>query len=288
LLQPDRLFLALALLWGAAARGETEVSRTKRERPVTVARSPAEPLPEIRVAPNTLTLLWFPADIQRNTLTVDGSRIRVLDTGARSIIVQAAADFRVGERHDLTVFFADGMAPARAAFALVMDPADVDIRIDVKRPELPTAGCPPEAPRAAPLPEDIVLSGYVNVRGVQTATIEPLADNTQELSTGPGVSYRGNGWVLFDIVISNGFGRPPFSPRGAALTGKGGVTLRALRVKAERDAIAPGETIRVLVVADEPPPSAGVVFALEVLGDGGRSLVIPRVTLPKLVTEGKP
>ncbi|WP_414654210.1 DUF2381 family protein [Hyalangium sp.] len=59
---------------------------------ITVTGSPAEPLPEIRVAPDTLTLLWFPADIQPKTLTVNESRIRVLDTGKRSIIVQAAAD----------------------------------------------------------------------------------------------------------------------------------------------------------------------------------------------------
>ena len=133
MLQPDRLFLALALLWGVAARGEMETSRAKRDRAVTVVGTPAEPLPEIHVAPDVPTVLLFPADIARNTLTVDESRIRVVDTGARSIIVQAAADYRAGERHDLTVFFADGMSPARAAFVLVLDPAEVDTRIDVNR-----------------------------------------------------------------------------------------------------------------------------------------------------------
>jgi uncharacterized protein (TIGR02268 family) len=167
-----------------------------------------------------------------------------------------------------------------------MDPAEVDTRIDVQRPELP-ATCPPEAPRAAPLPEDFVLMGYVNRRGVQTTTFEGVADNGQGVSADAGVSYRGNGWVLFDIAISSRAGRPPFSPRGATLTGKGGVTLRARRVKAERDAIAPGESVRVLVVADEPPPTAGRVFALEVISDTDRRLVIPRVALPADVTEGK-
>lgn len=288
MLQPDRLALVLALVWGAAAQGETDLSRAKREREVTVAGTPAEPLPEIHVAPDTLTLLWFPSDIQKKTLTVDESRIRVLDTGARSIIVQAFEDYRAGERQELEVFFADGATPARAAFALVMDPAEVDIRVDVKRPELPTAACPVEASRADPLPEDFVRLGYVNERGVQTAGISGVADNGQGLQSDPGVSYRGKGWVLFDIVISNGAGHPLFATRSATLTGKGGITLRALRVKAARDAIEPGESARVLVVADEPPESAGRVFTLEVFGDGGRSLVIPRVPLPKLVTEGRP
>jgi uncharacterized protein (TIGR02268 family) len=261
--------------------------RAKRERVVTVAGTPAEPLPEIRVAPDTLTLLWFPAPILKKTITVDPLRIRIRDAGESSIIVQAVADYRADERHELEVFFADGKAPARAAFVLVMDPAEVDSRIDVSRPEPLDAPCPAEVQRADPLPEDFVLKGYVDKHGVPTGVIGRVADNGQGLSAQSGVSYLGNGWVLFDIVITNGAGRPPFSPRGATLTGKGGVTLQARRVKAERDAIAPEEFARVLVVADEPPASAGGVFDLEVTGDTDRRLVIPRVALPVAVTEGK-
>ena len=61
------------------------------------------------------TVLLFPADIQKKTITVDRSRIRVVDTGTRSIIVQAVDDYRPDERQELEVFFADGRAPARAA-----------------------------------------------------------------------------------------------------------------------------------------------------------------------------
>jgi uncharacterized protein (TIGR02268 family) len=162
------LALLLALLLGAAARAEAAPSRTKRDRPVAVTGSPAEPLPEIHVAPDVPTVLLFPADIQKKTLTLDESRIRVLDTGARSIIVQAAADYRPDERHELEVFFADGKAPARVAFVLVMDPAEVDTRIDVERPELPSAACLVEVP--PPRPEDFVRLGYVGASGVPTAT----------------------------------------------------------------------------------------------------------------------
>ncbi|KFE69184.1 hypothetical protein DB31_7086 [Hyalangium minutum] len=285
--QPGRLALALLVLWGTAARGEADLRRAKRERTVTVTGTPAGPLPEIRVSPDTLTLLWFPAQILKKTITVDPSRIRIRDAGESSIIVQAVDDYRADERQELEVFFADGKAPARAAFVLVMDAAEVDTRIDVKRPELPKAVCPVEEQRAAPLPEDFVRMGYVDARGVQTRGIDRVADNGHGLSAYPGVSYRGNGWVLFNIGIRNGAGLPPFSPRSATLTGKGGVALRVLRVTAARDTIAPGESVGVLVVADEPPASAGVVFALEVLGDTGRSLVIPSVTLPAAVAEGK-
>ena len=190
--------MRLALLLGAAARAEAAPSRTKRDRPVVVTVKPAEPLPEIHVAPDVPTLLLFPADVQTTTLTVDESRVRVVDTGKRSIIVQAAPDYRADERHELAVFFADGQAPARAAFVLVMDPAEVDTRIDVKRPEPPNGACPVEV-LPTPRPEDFVRLGYVGESGVPTATLDGATNETQGLKSDPGVSYRGNGWVLFDV-----------------------------------------------------------------------------------------
>jgi uncharacterized protein (TIGR02268 family) len=260
-------------------------SRAKRERPVAVVANPDEPLPEIRVTPDTLTLLWFPADIQPKTLTVDESRIRVLDTGKRSIIVQAAADYRADERHEIAVFFADGRAPARAAFVLVMDPAEVDTRIDVQRPELPPAACSADMQRADPLPEDFVLLGYVDEVGVQTAVVDKAVDSEHGLSSKPGVSYRGKGWVLADLWIRNQPGRPPWIPRDVVLRGKGDAVLSGRVVTKAKGAVAPGDTVRVLAVFKEPPPSAGLVVALEVLGDDGRRLVIPRVTLPREVKQ---
>lgn len=279
--QPARLALVLAVLWGAAARGETPLSsRAKRERPVAVVGKPDEPLPEIHVATDSPTVLLFPADIQPTTLTVDESRIRVVDTGKRSIIVQAAPDYRLEERHELAVFFADGQAPARAAFVLVMDPAEVDSRIDVKRPELPLATCPADVHRADPRPEDFLLLGYLSVRGVPTTVVKKLRDSERGFESDPGVSYRGEGWVIVDVKIKNLPGRPPWTPREAVLRTKGGAILRARLVTDVKGAVAPGDVVRMLAVLDTEPPSVDSVVALEVLGDDGRSFVIPRVTLP--------
>ncbi|HEX8702446.1 MAG TPA: DUF2381 family protein [Myxococcaceae bacterium] len=105
---PVRLAVALALLWGTAARADAAPSRTKRERAVTVTGSLATPLPEIHVAADTPTVLWFPAKILKKTLSVVESRIRVLDAGDRSLFVQAVEDYRAGDRQELAVFFADG------------------------------------------------------------------------------------------------------------------------------------------------------------------------------------
>ena len=165
---------------------------------------------------------------------------------------------------------------------LVTDPAEVDSRIDVKRPEPPTAACPAEVQRAAPRPEDFVLLGYVDECGVPTAGSPRPRTMRRGFESEPGVSYRGKGWVLVDVGIRNPPGQPPWTPREATLTGKGGVDAAGAARDGRQGRGCPrGVRVRVLAVADEPPPSAGVVFTLEVRGEDGRSLVIPRVTLPK-------
>jgi len=300
LLQPARLALALVLLGGAVPQADAAPPRTKRERPVAVAVNPVAPLPEIRVEKATPTWLLFPTEIAKSTLTIDGvlrtvdkvavpvdeSRIRIVDVGERSIIVQPEADLGPGERHELTVFFADGRAPARAAFVLVSDPAEVDSRIDVERREPPNAACPAEAPRAPPRPEDFVLLGYVDKSGVQTGTVAQTEDDSRGLRSESGWTYRGAAWALVDVRIWNLAGQRPWTPGEATLTGKGGVTLRARVVTEGGGEVAPDKSLRVLAVADTPPPEAGGGFALEVRGTGGRSLVIPRVIFPKRATEG--
>ncbi|WP_323379170.1 DUF2381 family protein [Pyxidicoccus xibeiensis] len=290
----------LVLLGGAVPRADAAPRRTPRVRPVTIIGGPADLLPEIRVEVATPTLLFFPTAIAESTLTVDeqprtvdtavvpvdGSRIRILDVGKRTILVQPVEDLRPGERHELAVFFTDGREPARAAFALVTDPAEVDARIDVERPKPPDTACPAEAPRLPPRPEDFVLLGYVDKNGVQTDTVEPAADGTGGLRSGPGGAYRGATWLLVDVKISNSAGQQPWTPREATLTGKGGVELRARLVSVGSEQVTPGGSLRVLAVADTPPTSAGEVFTLEVRGSGGRNLEIPRVRFPRRAAEG--
>jgi uncharacterized protein (TIGR02268 family) len=285
LIQPFRLALALALFWGAVPGADAAPERTKRVRPVAVTGTPGVPPPEIRVEKASPTVLFFPPSVLKETLTVDTSRIQVLDAGEHTVTVQAVEDLRPGERHELAVSFADGRAPARAAFMLVTDPAEVDARIDVERREPPEAACPAEAPRDPPRPEDFVLMGYVNRKGVQTDTVAFTSDAGEGLSSDPGLSYRGEGWVLVDVQVANSAGQQPWTPREATLKGRRGVTLPARLVTVGGGTIAPGEALRVLAVADPPPPDAGVVFALQIRGDGGRTLTIPGVRFQGRLTE---
>jgi len=271
-----------------------------RERPVAVVGSPAEPLPVIRVDAATPTLLFFPMAISKGTLTVDeqprmvdkaaipvdGSRIRVLDAGERSILVQAVEDLRPGERHELAVFFADGRAPARAAFVLVTDPAEVDARIDVERRAPQSEPCPAEVTRPTPRPEDFVLLGYVDKSGVQTGTVKPASDDTAGLRSDLGMSYRGATWLVVDVKIWNSAGQRPWIPREATLTNMRGVTFRARVVTVGSGEVAPGGSLQVLAVADTIPAGAGEVFLLDIRGTGGRGLVIPRGRFSKSTVEG--
>ncbi|CAM4079765.1 DUF2381 family protein [Corallococcus exiguus] len=289
MLQPFRLALAFALVSGVAAGAEPAPgARVRRERPVTVASTPAEPLPVVHVAGGARTLFLFSAPIQRKTLTFDESRIRVLDAGERSIIVQPVANLTEGERQEIGVFFADGRAPTRAAFVLMTDPSDVDALIDVQRPEPPNTACKTDAQLPVPKPEDFVLLGFVDGQGVTTSSIKGKKDFAQGFASVNPTSYRGKGWILVDVWIWNESDRPAWTPREATFTRRVGMPLRARIVTDRKGAIPPGESGRVLAVAEIQESDASLVFTLDLRGDGGRNLTIPDVRFPKPGAGGPP
>ncbi|WIG98318.1 DUF2381 family protein [Myxococcus sp. SDU36] len=285
--QPARLVLTLVLVWGTATPvAAAQVERAVRKRSVVVASSPADALPVVRVARDTPTVFLFPAPINRKTLTFDESRIHVLDAGERSVIVQPVADITEGERYEIGVFFADGRAPARAAFELVTDPTEVDIQINVQRPELAGAACPVDEPRA-PQPEDFVLLGLVDKEGVSATPIKGYDDAERGFLVQSAIAYRGKGWALIDARVINYVGQVPWLPRVAMLTGRVGLPLHARIVMIDKTAIQPGAERQVLVVAELPQLTVSPVFTLELVGDG-RTLKIPNVRFPKSASGATP
>ncbi|QAT86001.1 hypothetical protein EJ065_4450 [Corallococcus coralloides] len=286
MLQPFRLAIALALMWGAAAWAEPAPgAQARRERSVAVASTSAEPLPIVRVAGDTPTVFLFSSPIQKKTLTFDESRIRVLDAGERSIIVQPVGNLGAGERQEMGVFFADDRAPARAAFVLVTDPAEVDSRIDVRRPEPPNTVCQPTAQAPVPKPEDFVLLGYVDAKGVTTSSRKGKLNAVQGLRLDNLVAFRGTGWILADVTILNRPDHPAWTPREAMFVGRVGMPLRARLVAKTPGAIPPGENGRVLAAVEVPETEVDLVFTLEVRGDGERRLTIPDVRFLKPAAE---
>ncbi|RKG62880.1 DUF2381 family protein [Corallococcus sp. CA054B] len=283
--QPFRLALALALVWAAARAESAPSARVRRERLVTVASTPTEPLPVVHIAVDTPTVFLFSSPIQKKTLTFDESRIRVLDAGERSVIVQPVANLDAGERQEIGVFFADGRVPTRAAFVLVTDPSEVDSRIDVQRPEPPNTACQPTTQAPAPKPEDFVLLGYVDEKGVTTSSRKGKLDAVQGLNWDSIVAFRGTGWILAAVTIGNGPDRPAWTPREAMFVGRVGMPLRARLVAEKPGAILTGQEGRVLAAVEVPETKADLVLTLEVRGDGERRLTIPDVRFPKPAAE---
>ncbi len=286
--QSAPLAVALVLLAGTVARAQA-TAREQKQRTVTVTSNPAEPPHEVHVSDEIPTVFLFGSEVRKKSVRVDSTRIRVVDAGEQSLslIVQAVSPLREGERRELEVAFADGKPPARAVFALVAHPSDVDTLINVARQEPTAPVCPAEVRAEVRGPEDFLLLGYMGTSGVPTAPLDARIDDAQGLESARGVAYRGKGWLMFQVRIRNTRGPQPWVPTEATLPSKTGQKLRGRVVLEEQGEIPPGEAVRVLVVTEEPPAGAGLVFSLEMSGADGRTLAIP-VKIPAPAKEPKP
>jgi len=166
-------------------------------------------------------------------------------------------------------------------------PSNVDTLINVARQEPTAPVCPAEVRSEVRGPEDFRLLGYMGASGVPTAPINARDDDAQGLESWQGVAYRGKGWLMFQVWIRNKRGPQPWVPTEATLTSKAGEELRGRVVLEEQGEIPPGEAVRVLVVTEELPAGAGLVFTLEMSGADGRTLAIP-VKIPAPAKEPKP
>jgi len=292
LFQSVPLALALVLLVGTGARAQAPVP-AQPQRTLTLTADPAEPPQRVHVLPDRPIVFMFDADIRGGAVTVDTARVRVLAEGARSLLVQLVKGLGPGERVKLEVPFTDGRAPERATFLLVPPAAGEapDTWLQVTRPAPPEPPppeppCPAPAPERAPGPEDFLLLGYLDGTGVGTAAFRVFTDATPSLSFSGGRAYRGSGWVLLDLESSDPEAAPPWLPSQATLVGKAGERLPG-RVVTRAQGEPGAEVTRVLVVTEEPPPSAGLVFSLELRGAEGQSLILHKVEIPERKQEGK-
>jgi len=273
LLSPATLALVLLLLGGTLAQAQPAPTREPRRRSFTLTGSPLE----ARIATGIRTYIVFSVSIRGNAVEVDPKRIRVVDTGEKSLIIEPLSEPRPGERWTLRVPLEDGKAPEVAEFSLVAHASEVDTEIDVARQESPTA-CPTCAPCAALSAADAIASGFIDSDGVVTRPLLGFRDAASGFESKEGVTYRAAGWVLVDVEITRLPGHPPWTPAGAALTSKTGeARVRALKVE-------PGtkpNAVRVLVTTAPPPSSAGLDFTLHLNGaEGAPSFSIPEVKLP--------
>ncbi|WP_163779728.1 DUF2381 family protein [Myxococcus vastator] len=294
-----RLVAILYLLVGFAAPAQSLTAPRERvERRVILSGNPSEPVPEIRIAAGTTTLLRFDARLDRGTVEVEGrERLQFVDAGERVLVLEPMMDLGSGERLLLRVRYADDAAPAQGVFALVSSASEVDVRVDVfrrrdsievLRAELADARARLVAKEAelgslharcqASGPAGLVLAGLLDERGVAG---HPLV---RVLATKPGLglvyekgmALHAEAWSVVFLRVRN-TGAEQWAATTAELVSlSSGERVEVVAVRMQQPVIAPGDTGHVVIEVKNPPASAGAAFHLEV-GDGagrGRTLAL--------------
>jgi uncharacterized protein (TIGR02268 family) len=286
LLQPTAVALALVLLAEAVA-AQPPPARERREQHVTVTGLPGAPVTEIHVALDVVTVLLFDADIRRDAVLVDRARVKLIDTGARSIILAPVVELGADERVILQVSYADEKAPAQVVFALVAHPSEVDTRVEVARHEQSVSTCQAELAEARAQcstlsPARWVREGRLDERGVTARHLNCRHDRDLDGLYCEGATvYVAGTWALLVVKGHNLPGHPPWSPREATLTTKRGSRVPKVRgVESEPTQLAPGEVGWVFVELAAPLTSAPEPFQVTLTDpQGGRSLVVQDVSL---------
>ena len=292
MLQPFTLPLVLLLLLlGAVARAQPAPERAHRQLALTLTGNPAAPVPEVRGAQGIGITFHFDGPIVEQSVQVDASRIRVVDVGPKSLLVELVAEPRADEPSEVAVTFADE-EQQRAVFRIVPHPSEVDAWVKVtRRTEQLGEACQARldelrARCSAQSPTAFVRSGLLPPEGILARTFQSYSDSAGGRVSDGGVSFRGKGWVLLDVVLSNPTGQP-WTPRVATFKSQNGTPVTVRRLTSEVEAIPPGETGSVWVETDEPPESAGGLFTLEVSGADGRTLRVGNVKLAPRAQEAK-
>ncbi|MCP3098229.1 DUF2381 family protein [Myxococcus sp. K15C18031901] len=293
----------LFLLLGVTASAQpVPAARERQERRVTSSSSPAEPVPELRVAAGVATLVLFDASLERSALELEGrERFRIVDVGERTLVLEPSVDLGAGERLGLRVRYADGSAPERGAFVLVTAPAAVDSRVEVFRRRDSVEALQAElaearsrlaaqdvelralrARNAATGPVGMVMSSLLNDRGVHTHRIRPKSTKhrADALIAEGGASFRAETWAVVSVTVRNN-GQQPWSPRLArVVNARSGVAVRVIGVHAEPAQVAPGDVGLVVVETESPAWTVGEVFQVELLdADGSARILVPGVVL---------
>lgn len=288
--QPSTLSLVLLLL-GAVARAQPAPERAHRQLALTLTGDPAAPVPEVRGAQGIGIAFHFDGPIVEQSVEVDESRIRVVDVGPKSLLVELVAEPRAEQPSEVAVTFADE-AKQRAVFRIVPHPSEADTWVKVtRRTEQLGAACQARldelrARCSAQSPTAFRRSKLLPDEGILARTFQKYVDSAGSLESGGGVSFRGKDWVLLDVEVLNPTGQP-WTPRVATFKSQDGTPVTVRLVTASTGEIPPGGKGRVLVETDVPPERAGGLFILEVSGKDGRTLRVGNVKLAPPPQEGE-
>ncbi len=297
---PRRLVLLSVPLLGAKALAQdaTRGRELKRRRVALSVATAGKPV-ELHVAPDYLTTLEFDSPVDRDSVTLNApkERFALFEVTSRTVVLRPAMEVASGQSVELTVPFADGLAPPRVVFSLVTHAAEVDGQVMVSR--LPRtaeavqaeldevrAACAAkdaelEALRvrsAASGPAGMIFAGLLNSKGVQTGKIDPTKDEgSDRLMPEEVVTHRASEWAAVALRVRN-TGAGPWTPTEARLaTVASGERINVLAVRMREPRIEPGGTALVVVETGAPTWPDGAALRLELRdSEGSRRLLIPR------------
>ena len=262
----------------ASAQQPQPPVREQQQRQVVV-HGPGEPVPEVRVAADVLTVFRFGSPIEKASLEVEqrATRFKLVDSGEYIIGLEVAVEPAPGERLIVRVRYKDGANPAYATFALVSHPTLVDKEIEVVRrlrtPEVLEAAL---AQCEAGGPANLVLSGRLDLDGVRARRIKTIESVQAGLQLKHGAGgYRAGTWALVAVYVHNLPGQQPWTVGEARLTRADGTPVKVRSVRMDRPQFGPGETGLVVAETEAPHWTAGEVVHVELREKGGgRHLVI--------------
>nr|WP_143195917.1 DUF2381 family protein [Archangium sp. Cb G35] len=277
---------------GTPPAAQTQPPARERQERQVVVPGPGEPVPEVRVAANILTIVRFGTSIERASVEVEGrtTRFKLVDPGEYTLALEPSVEMAPEERLIVRVRYKDVGSPAYATFALVSHPTLVDKEVTVvRRPRtveaLESALAEKEAElaalRALSGPAGLVFSGRLDPDGVQARRIAMAPAGAQSgLRVAGGAGYRACCWALAVVRVRNLPKQSPWMPGVARLTRADGTAVKVLSVDMDKAQLAPGEEGLVTVETETPFWKAGEVFRLELLDKGGvRRLPILEVAL---------
>ena len=278
MLQPITPARALLLLLAVTA-AEAQPARGRR---VTVAAQPGEPLPEVSVAAGYTTTLVLDARVDRDSVQLDmprgAPRIRLVDVGAKSLIFETLVTPGSQERWGLRVRYADGDQPEWAAFALVAAPGnEVDLLVTAVRPRQTLEACQEQLAAAQARCEGARAEVWLladRLGGKEVQAMDIRAEHAK------GTAYRlGDGLLLVLKPVKEHAG-PPWTPTGAVLRSSVAPEEEVAVLAVHNRAGPPGEWGEAAVEAALPSPAAGLLFILELRGEGGQTLKVENVVIP--------
>jgi uncharacterized protein (TIGR02268 family) len=280
MLQPVTPVWALLLLLVVTAAE----AQPARGRQVSIAIRPGEPLPEVWVAAGHTTFIMLDAPVDKASVQLDTQRVRLVDVGASTLVLEPLVTPGQKERWVLRVRYAEGAWPEWAAFALGAHPGgEVDLQVRAVRPRQPLESCQEQLAAAQARCEGgraemWVLADRLGGKAVQAKPVQ--AHNAK------GTAYRLGDGVLLVVKPKKEAG-PPWVPTGAVLRSLAApneqVKARAVHVREG----PPGEWGEVAVEAALPSPAAGLLFDLELRGESGQNLTVRDVMLPPAEGEKK-